>query len=45
MLDEWMESLRAEWREFDVSLVELLAEGKLVRREAFTTAEEALNTL
>jgi ketosteroid isomerase-like protein len=79
-LDEWMESLRAEWREFDVSLVELLAEredaiavaerlwglgresgvevemrvyaiyrfnaeGKLVRREAFTTAEEALNTL
>jgi ketosteroid isomerase-like protein len=25
-LDDWMESVRAEWREFDVSLAELLGE-------------------
>jgi ketosteroid isomerase-like protein len=76
-LDDWMESLRAEWREFNVGLAEVLAEtddavvvaerlwgrgresgaevemhtyaiyrfnaeGKVTRRQAFTTAEEAL---
>jgi ketosteroid isomerase-like protein len=25
-LDDWMETVRAEWQEFDVSLIELLAE-------------------
>jgi ketosteroid isomerase-like protein len=25
-LDEWMETLKAEWREFDVSIAEVLAE-------------------
>lgn len=79
-LDQWMESLRAEWQEFDVSLAEVLAEGddavavaerlwgrgresgaevemvvysvyrfnaegKLTLREAYTTAQEALETL
>jgi ketosteroid isomerase-like protein len=79
-LDDWMESVRAEWREFEVSLAEVLAEredavalaerlrgrgresgvevemlvyavyrfnseGKLTRREAFTTADETLAAL
>lgn len=79
-LDDWMESLRAEWQEFEVSLAEVLAEredaivvaerlwgrgresgvevemhtyavyrfnaeGKLTRREAFTSAGEALAAL
>ena len=34
-LDEWMEALRAEWREFDVSLAEVLAE----REDAVVVAE------
>jgi ketosteroid isomerase-like protein len=76
-LDEWMESLRAEWQNFSVSLADVLteredaivlaerlwgrgresgaevemqtyavyrfnAEGKVTRRDAFTTAEQAL---
>jgi ketosteroid isomerase-like protein len=76
-LDDWMEVIRAEWREFSVSLSDVLAEtddavvlaerlwgrgresgaevemqtyavyrfnagGKVTRRDAFTTAEEAL---
>jgi ketosteroid isomerase-like protein len=34
-LDEWMEALRAEWREFDVSLADILAE----REDAIVVSE------
>jgi ketosteroid isomerase-like protein len=34
-LDEWMEALRAEWREFEVSLADVLAE----REDAVVVAE------
>jgi ketosteroid isomerase-like protein len=34
-LDEWMESVRAEWRDFDVSLAQVLAE----REDAVVVAE------
>jgi ketosteroid isomerase-like protein len=79
-LERWMEAIRAEWEEFEVSLEEVLreegdaivvverlwgrgresgaeaemrifsvyrfnAEGKITQRLAFTTAEDALNSL